>query len=479
MLRYVVRRVELALDFLDTGHRGAARRELAKAETALDEAARELALRADTDITSEGYQQTFRQLLKLGQQWSEVLAEAGGAPVDSAAMAHATKLARALNAGGARLVVADVAALGRPEAWRVHRPYAYHPARFLDAYRVATESLPAPATPAELAREWSLAYRAVEALTQQLPTGQAARLIELLRYWVWPGAPPAGLPALLEAELPDQVAALTWPAYAAARHHLRQIRRGPDGPVRGGPPSGPHGPTNPGGSTHAGGPTKTGGQSTSLWRSILFMLVTAPLLTLVTATEAAAAELGRPASGSGSVLVISAVTAVIVVGASFGLWKVIKAASARLRVRVNERVSRLLGIAARLLAAVLAGVLAGFVASDLAGHPMLAGLVFWGAVILTAGDLMLRLIPNVLARDLGRDWSARAPPILRLIGVGVAAGAVWWLHTSVSTGAAVWGVAAPVVAVAAVAALIRWRGALGRGVVAFARWVANEDHSAT
>jgi hypothetical protein len=337
----------------------------------------------------------------------------------------------------------------------VHLHYAYRPDRFLDAYRAATETLPAPSTPTELAREWSLAYRAVEALSQQLPADPAARLIELLRYWVWPGAPPAGLPVLLEAELPDDVAALTWPAYAAARHHLRQIRRGPDGPARGSIPGGPNGPTD------------TGGPSTALWR-LLFMLFTAPLLTLVTATEAKAEELGQPVSAGGSVLAVSVVTAVVVVGASFWLWSVIKAASARLRVRVNERVSRLSGLAGRLLA----GVLAGFVASDLAGHPLLTGLVFWGGVVLAAGDLMLRLIPHELARELGRDWSARAPPGPRLIGVGVAAGALWWLHTSVSAGAAVWGVAAPVLAVAAVAALIRWRGPIGRGVVALARSLA-------
>jgi uncharacterized membrane protein YfcA/Co/Zn/Cd efflux system component len=208
-------------------------------------------------------------------------------------------------------------------------------------------------------------------------------------------------------------------------------------------------------------------------RRALVVLGTAALLVLVSPAPAAAVDGTRPVGGNHAELLVAAVVVLIAVtwlGAK--LKAGLTTAGDRLRGALAAWFARWWGIAGRLFA----GVLAGFVAADLTGHPMLAGLVLWGGVLLAGGDLMVRLVAGISLQDVARTPPARGPPTRRLLGVGFAAGALWWLHTSASTGALVWAVATPVavaaVVAAVVAALIHWRDAIGRGVVALARRTA-------
>ncbi|HWN36588.1 MAG TPA: alpha/beta hydrolase [Pseudonocardia sp.] len=233
-------RLRLAASLLQGGAPRSARRELRRVETALDHAAAELGPRRASPLGDADHEATFARLRTLGRQWWWLLGAARGTPADLAAARLAARQAHALDAardvarattGRLRLDTPTVArlaeaaiALGQPRSWRVHAHDDYGPDRSAEIDRAlrlpATGRRPVGVDP-------ELAHHGLGRLLDQLPAPLADPLATLLRHWVDPRAPPAGLPAYLAGELPRQVPGLAGPALAAVHHYLRQLRSTP------------------------------------------------------------------------------------------------------------------------------------------------------------------------------------------------------------------------------------------------------------
>lgn len=205
-----------------------ARAELLRVANALDLAAAQLGPLATSRLSEADYHRVFGLLIALGQQWQTQLMRNGvGNPAPDGSYRRVEPLGISLRAAlpGSYLDL-DVAALGRPGDWALHTIYRYRPAEFADTYRTHAAGQPVPTTPGELALVAERAHRAVGALVKQLPNEQADRLDAPLLHWIQPNAPPAGIAALLTAELPERVPQLTEPARRAAAHHLRMLLTG-------------------------------------------------------------------------------------------------------------------------------------------------------------------------------------------------------------------------------------------------------------
>ncbi|WP_345703529.1 zeta toxin family protein [Pseudonocardia eucalypti] len=170
---------------------------------------------------------------------------------------------------------------------------------------------------------------------------------------------------------------------------------------------------------------------------------------------------GLPAATSvdGATLLVAAVAAVVVTAVAEKVWNALVQGGERASAAVQARMAWLLARAGRLVA----GVFTGFGLAALADDWLVAGPIFWAGAVMAVGDLILRLMPNAILRDIGKAWTAANPPI-RLFGAGAAFGAFWWLHAMAPT-TQVWALPLPIAAVATLAggitALVHWRHEIG------------------
>ncbi|MGH8968262.1 MAG: hypothetical protein ACRDXB_23455, partial [Actinomycetes bacterium] len=196
---------------------------LATAETALDVAAELLAegLR-DGSLPAAVYSDGFDLLVESGRWWWRLLETANGRSIDAGSTQFADELAAMLTTADDLDAFADAALeLGRPESWRLHTHYPYDQEDFLAAFRGLAEA-PGPGRTGDA---YVGAYLGVAALVEQLPRDTASRLERLLARWSPVEAPPAGLVALIAAELPEDtdVPARTVPTLVVTRHRLAQL----------------------------------------------------------------------------------------------------------------------------------------------------------------------------------------------------------------------------------------------------------------
>ncbi|WP_345703543.1 HNH endonuclease signature motif containing protein [Pseudonocardia eucalypti] len=182
--------------------------------------------------------------------------------------------------------------------------------------------------------------------------------------------------------------------------------------------------------------------------------------TKVVPTQAGVALASAGAAADGATLLVAAVAAVVITAIAEKVWKALVQASERATAAIQARLAWLQARAGRMVA----GVFTGFGLAALADHWLAAEPLVWAGVVLAIGDLILRVMPNAILRDLGKDWTKANPPV-RLFGAGLAFGAFWWLHAMVPTTTLVWALTLPVAAVATLAggitALVHWRHDIG------------------